>query len=145
MAGLGPRDTQDGRILPQPILSGGRLGRPSTCRPPSTRGWRRSVAPRRHSNTSGVCKLYIYIYKYKLTKFTINAARVEPANRLRYQSSEVRDGLTINNKKYHWSKDQREYHWARGPASITPRGFNPYRRGWIQGGGKDGTGARTPG
>ena len=70
-----------------------------------------------------------YIYKYKLTKFTINAARVEPANRLRYQSSEVRDGLTINNKKYHWSKDQREYHWARGPASITPRGFNPYRRG----------------
>ena len=36
-----------------------------------------------------------YIYKYKLTKFTINAARVEPANRLRYQSSEVRDGLTL--------------------------------------------------
>ena len=97
----------------------------------------RGVIPTPVEYASNICK-------YKLTKFTINAARVEPANRLRYQSSEVRDGLTINNKKYHWSKDQREYHWARGPASITPRGFNPYRRGWIQGGGSQRWGLEWP-
>ena len=55
-----------------------------------------------------------YIYKYKLTKFTINAARVEPANRLRYQSSEVRDGLTIT-KQLRTGRPLRVVRTAHGP------------------------------
>ena len=90
MAGLGPRDTQDGRILHShysvdddwdgPVLVIHRV-----------QGVGEGVSPRGVIPTP--VEYASYIYKYKLTKFTIDAARVEPANRLRYQSSEVRDGL----------------------------------------------------